>query len=217
MRIPLAFVLLLLLTTPGAQAGEPRMAVIPMFAQQIVLRQPQDWEVAYLYEDSSTSLAKFVPGDQSLFDWQEILSVEAYKGIAAQTTYGPDTMLKAIQGEYASHCASPLSAVQLGAEYINGYDSDTMLLGCPVLAEDFDGGMADEGTTGLYIAIRGRQDFYVIHYSTRSKHGNRDQAPITPQNYRDYLALIGPLLLCEPGNDLSACLAHQRPARSRAK
>ncbi len=217
MRIPLAFLLLLLLTVPGAQAGESRMAVIPMFAQQIVLRQPTDWEVAYLYEDSTTSLAKFVPTDQSLFDWQKILSVEAYKGIATQSTYGPDTMLKAIQDEYASHCASPLTAMQLGAEYINGYDSDTMLLGCPALAEDFDGGMAEEGTTGLYIAIRGRQDFYVIHYSIRSRHGNPDQPPITPQNYRDYLTLIQPLLLCEPGGDVTACLAHQRPTRPLAK
>jgi len=217
MRIPLAFLLLLLLATPGVQAGEPRMAVIPMFAQQIVLRQPPDWEVAYLYEDSTTSLAKFVPGNQSLFDWQELLSVEAYKGIATHSTYGPDTMLKAIQGEYASHCASPLMAVQLGAEHINGYDSDTMLLGCPALAEDFDGGVADEGTTGLYIAIRGRQDFYVIHYSTRSSHSNPEQGPITPQNYRDYLARIQPLLLCEPGNDLTACLAHQRPSRHPTK
>jgi hypothetical protein len=217
MRIPLAFLLLLLLATPGVQAGEPRMAVIPMFTQQIVLRQPPDWEVAYLYEDSTTSLAKFVPTDQSLFDWQEILSVEAYKGIATQSTYGPDTMLKAIQGEYASHCASPLMAVQLGAEYINGYDSDTMLLSCPALAEDFDGGMADEGTTGLYIAVKGRQDFYVIHYSTRSSHDNPDHPPITPQNYRDYLALIQPLLLCEPGDDVTACLAHQRPSRPQAK
>lgn len=211
MRIPLAALLFSSLLITAAQARGSTMAIIPMFAQQIVLQQPAGWEVAYLYEDHSTSLAKFVPTEQTLFDWREMLSVEAYKEIATLSAQGPETMLRVIQNEYAGHCAADLSAQALDPLFINGYPNATMLLSCIKLADDFDGGTANEGIQALVVAIRGREDFYVVRYTVRSP----QPAPLPPslsaQNYRAYLELISPLLLCETGDDINAC-SDRRPA-----
>lgn len=215
MRISLAALLFPILLTPAAQADERVIAVIPMFAQQIVLQQPTGWEVAYLYEDSGTSLAKFVPTDQTLFDWREMLSVEAYRDIATQSSYGPDAMLRAIQSEYAGHCAAPLTEEPLDPQFINAYPNAAMLLGCPALNGDFDGGAAGEELSGLFIVIRGREDFYVVHYAIRSPQPDPAHPPITAQNYRAYLELISPLLLCEPGDDLDTCVTRRHSLQSR--
>ena len=211
MRIPLAALLFASLLTPAARAEVSTMAVIPMFAQQIMLQQPAGWELAYLYEDRATSLAKFVPADQTLFDWREMLSAEAYKDIATLSTRGPDTMLRAIQSDYAGHCAEAITAETLDPPFINGYPGAAMLVSCMTLADDFDGGTAAEGIQALVIAIRGREDFYVVRYAVRSPRPDPARPSLSAQNYRAYQELISPLLLCETGDDIRACSDH-RPA-----
>lgn len=212
MRFALASLLGSILLASAAHAQEHRIVIVPLFAQQVIIAPPDDWEIAYLYEDHATSLAKFTRRDESLFDWHEILAIEAYQNTSARSRYGPETMLKAIQEEYAGHCATPLSVENPGPFFVNGYPAASLLLNCTALGEEFDGVPEAEASSSLLLSIRGLEDFYVIRYTIRAASadpGTSRAPPISRDNFRDYLQLFGPILLCNIGDTPADCLDHR--------
>ena len=197
------------LATP-AMAEERATVMLPMFSQEVILMQPENWHVSYQHQDAKKAVVEFIPADLNSSDQEETLTVEAYKGLAGQTTYGPEIILKTIGTELAAHCNQPLINMPLEATMVGPYKGYVSLMGCPEAAEDNEDTRAGQGPIGLYVSIKGRQDFYVIRYRLQGESFEASSPPINPQNFLNYVAKSSPLMLCELGDTPQSCM--QRPA-----
>jgi len=193
-----------------AHADDRAAVMLPMFSQELILMQPQGWHVGTQHQDAKKAVVEFVPADDTSADWQESLTVEAYKGLAGQTRYGADIILKVIATELAAHCSQPLINMPLEATTVGGYKASVTLLGCPEASADAQELETGQGEIGLYVSIKGRQDFYVIRHSLRGESFDASQPPINPQNFLGYVAKSSPLMLCEIGDTPQTC-AHRSP------
>lgn len=189
-----------------AHAEDRSAVMLPMFSQEIILMQPQDWQVGYQHQDARKATVEFIPSDESGTDWQESLTVEAYKGLAGQTSYGANIILKAIATDLAARCSQPLVNMPLEATMVGRYKGYVTLMGCPEETEDSQSLDAPRGEIGLYVSIKGRQDFYVIRHSLRGESFNASLPPINPQNFLTYVAKSSPLMLCEIGDTPQTCM-----------
>ncbi len=71
------------------------------------------------------------------------------------------------------------------------------LLGCGQLPRDIGGMKAGEGEIGIYIALKGSSDMYVIQRIQRVKSFDPQTSPITPEVFRGLLKSFYPIGLCE--------------------
>ena len=191
----------------NALAAGRTQTIIPLFSQEIVITQPENWAVAYQYHDPKTSSVQFLPAGQTLTDWQEMIAVQAYKGLARHTEYGPEIMLKAIRSELAAHCAGEIVAIPLEPITISGHKASGMLMGCPQASDDFGDFRPGKGEMALYVSIKGRQDFYVIRHAVRGERFQPETPPLNLGNFLDYADKTAPLMLCENGDTIRGCLA----------
>lgn len=208
MRTPAAIcrvAILALMPLPALAAGRTPV-MLPMFSQEIILMQPEGWQVGYQHRDAFQAVVEFEPLGQTSTDTRESLTVEAYRGLAGKTAYGPEIILKTIRTELEAHCSQPVIHMPLEATMIGSYRAYVALLGCPELTDDIENLKAGEGTSGLYVSIKGRQDFYVIRHRLTGEVYDASQPPINPQNFLNYVAKTSPVMLCELGDTQQTCL-----------
>lgn len=215
MRKPASLVIFAAITALlpiGVQARSTGQALvmIPMFSQQPALLQPANWALAFQYQDARSATVKFLPSGQDLGGWREMIALQAFKGLAAHTEYGPEIMLRAIRNELAPHCPAGLVAFPLDTMSISGHSASAMLLGCPEADDDFGDFLPGQGEMALYISIKGSEDFYVFRHAIRGARFNPATPPINPENFLDYTERTAPVLLCEKSDNLPACLARSR-------
>lgn len=194
------------LLAPMARADDRAFTVIPMFAQSFVLVQPAGWSLAFQYRDENSASVQFLPDGQQFGDWREMIAVQSFRGLAKRTEYGPDVMLRIIRAGLAPHCATEIISSRLDAVTISGYPAHAMLMGCPEALDDFGDFLPGQGEMAVYLSIKGRQDFYVLRHAVRSARFSPHNPPLRPDNIAAMADKIAPLLLCENGEALQACL-----------
>jgi len=193
-----------------ALAEERSTVMLPMFSQEVILMQPENWHLSYQHQDAKKAVVEFIPADLNSSDREETLTVEAYRGLARLTTYGPEIILKTIGTELAAHCSQPLINMPLEATMVGPYKGYVSLIGCPEASEDNEDTLAGQGQMGLYVSIKGREDFYVIRHRLQGESFEASSPPLNPQNFLNYVAKSSPLMLCELGDTPQSCM--QRPA-----
>jgi hypothetical protein len=140
-----------------------------------------------------------------------MVAVQAYRGLARHTEYGPEIMLKAIHSKLAAHCAAEIVTIPLEPITVSGHKASGMLMGCPLASDDFGDFRPGKGEMALYVSIKGRQDFYVIRHAIRSERFQPETPPLNLGNFLDYADKTAPLMLCENGDTIRVCLARDNP------
>jgi len=184
-------------------------AFLPMFGQQLVIRQPAQWQMVSSFRNEHQEIVQFLPEGEDAEDWAERISIHAYAGIAAHTTYGPDVILRTLGQTLREHCRTEVLTQTLEHLNINGYPAVTRLIGCAQLKET-SAEATGLGEMGFYLAIKGKQDFYVLGHVLRGSVFSPELAPMNRDNFMAYAEKTSPVMLCAPGNTLEACL-HPHP------
>lgn len=206
MKNTLAVLCLVALGTMTARAEDTAAYVfLPMFSQQIVLRQPEGWQQASGFRDEHREVVEFLPEGEDHDYWTERVRIMAYASIARQTAYGPDVILRTLGQQLHEHCETTVISKSMEHLSISGYAAVTWLIGCPRLRRDSDDEEA-QGEMGFYLAIKGRNDFYVIEHALHTGIFSPGLEPMTQGNFLAYAAKTSPVALCSPGDSLSICL-----------
>lgn len=199
------FLMLLAFTAHGA---EPSLVTVPAFSQKFIITLPAGWKPGYSANDGYHAIAKFAPADRSSQDASQTITIQAYRGVADRTAYDSTVMLRSLFQEISEHCKQEVVNIPVRNPGFLGYDTALAVLGCP---ESADGATKGGSDMGVYLAIKGNHDMYLIG-NLVSGHGFTPEAPpINQSNYREYLAMLAPMWLCDPQEDLETCRERNVP------
>jgi len=196
----------------SAGAEEQKSLVtIPAFSEQFLITLPAGWKVAYRYNDGFNAITKLAPAGTSVLSAPEVITIHAYRGVAARTAYDSTVMLRSLYQEKSLRCKQELVNIPVRNPGFLGYDTALAVMGCPDSSDSTQTSASNRGEMGLYLAIKGHQDMYVIENTIRGPGFTSTTPPINQSNYREYLAMLAPIWLCNAGDDISTCKRRNQP------
>jgi hypothetical protein len=192
---------LLLSMAPLVAAQTAGDATEPTIGEQLLFVTPPRWIEVYSGREENLSTTEYVPEDQELEDWDQMLSIQIVLGMADAN---PETVLANVALHLAQQChefdAKPIS---LGGT--DGNPTLGMMLMCGEHAES--GG----GEFSLLRGIAGHENFYLLQKIWRTKtYATADAPPVALNDRKFWLGYLAYLRVCDPAK--AGCLEDAEPA-----
>ncbi len=179
-------------------------AVIPVFGQKVSFSFPTNWQSAYRHEQAGAFLVEFIPKGEVLDNWQNLFAIQGFEKGADKTK--PIDLLDGLALRLKESCGQYSVYEQLGHLTVSKHKAFAAIMGCSN-SSDTKNSSSKKGKSelGYYIAIQGKQDYYLIHKSIRGDSFDKDNAPINPDNADDFIAEFMPIELCQLGGEEHEC------------
>jgi hypothetical protein len=179
-------------------------AVIPIFSQRISIQLPTTWKPAHEDQNSSSYLIEFIPKNESIEAWQNLVSVQGFKNLSFNAN--PEEFIDRISDGFKRDCEKDVVYTKLGASKIDGYPSYSAILGCANSKKsEINGLQKGKSEIGYFLAIKGESDLYVIYKSIRGDAFDAKKPPINSQNIGNFIVEIKPIELCKKGGHPAEC------------
>jgi hypothetical protein len=153
---------------------------IRLFSQALEHPFPKQWPIkpANRKETGGHFMMEWVPSDQTLENWQDLFSVQAFEGLSKK-----NIPIKAVIGMFANYLnkASPnqLYLKEIYNGEVSGHKAIIVLMGLKKLENRMGIALPNGiGEIGIYIYIQGSNDIYVIHRAWKSEPYTKDNLPI---------------------------------------
>lgn len=142
---------------------------------------------------------------QNPSNWTELISITGFKNLAQSSNATPKALIGKIAGQKESICPGK-SVAMSGEDVLFGeVHAHIAILGCGKLPRDIGGMKAGEGEIGIYIALKGSNDMYVIQRIQRVTSFEPQTPPITQQTFSELLKSFFPIGLCELTDTPNEC------------
>jgi len=199
-------------------AIDPRIGHI--YSKKLVITPNRMFRRAHVVEDAFNQQIEFIPYDQTLDDWTDMITIQGMKGIGKAPGMTLEKYVSLVMLMTARNCRSVDDHVwsDLGPYRLLGkgwlYDARVFMSGCRSTSADAQpvapGGISE---AALYIVVDGGDDYYQVFYSRRDRQG---AVPIQSYDFAGYLRSIVPVRLCESTVSDEQCLGLHIESRSEA-
>ena len=182
---------------PAALAGDaarPSLVVVPMFGDGVTLSVPAGWVKAHQQKNERQAILEFVPAGQTVQAWNEMITVQAFKGLPAEAT--PRRLLESIAGRMRGVGPEHAVATGLGDLKVGERPAHAAIIGCATVPAGAAGAGDGQGELAYYVAIRGANDMVVVQRAVRGRAFDRQRPPITPQVATAMHGAMAPLSVC---------------------
>lgn len=98
----------------------------PVTGENLLFSPPKDFKVGYTASHDHTVITEFVPAAQSVQDWEQMLTVQVFRGASVD----PATFLQGLGERYLKACPGT-QAKGIFTGQANGYVVSMLLLRCP--------------------------------------------------------------------------------------
>ena len=198
-----AVCLLALSAGAGEQAPQPVTTSTPLFSQVVVFTLPAGWKSAHKSESPNGYLMEFVPQEQDIKAWKDLITLQAYRDLARRPEASPKNFLGMVASRMEKACPGNGVSQSLGDAKVDGFEAHVAILGCASI-----GGKSE---VAVYLAIRGSHDLYMIHRAWRGEPFERAKPPLDATAARQAIAALQPVKVCERSEPQAQCW--QRKAR----
>jgi hypothetical protein len=154
---------------------------------------PLDWKLAFSERRGDMTMAEFTPANESLNNWSSLVCMQGFKGLANDVE--PERFLDSMAQTYQQHCQGQIVYRQLGSSKVDGLEAVHGLLGCTsmpnihytsaVVKESYI--TSPQGEMGYFTVASDDDNIYLIHRSIRTAIFTVETAPITVDNYREFM------------------------------
>jgi hypothetical protein len=171
----------------------------PIFSQIVVFNVPKGWKRAHEQASDRSYIMEFIPVDQKLEDWKEMITVQGFKDLAK----APNATSKGLIGMLATNikkaCGENTVGQLLGDKKVDSFEASHAFMGCANMAQVDIKGISNKGKSDVafYIAIKGTNDMYMIHRSVRGDAFNPKQIPVTQTTLDAWIMGLQPIKICE--------------------
>jgi hypothetical protein len=173
--------------------------MVQIYHQAVALELPTGWDVKPAFQakrPGGSYIIEFLPRGQVLATWREMLTAQGFQGQAA---IAPAAFLEQLAGHIRQVCGEQA----FFARWIEapGPDRHTALaiIGCARLPADHPTGIRKgEGEFGLYLAVRGIRDLYVVHRSWRGPGFDSAVLPVEQPALDEWERQLRGVRLCHP-------------------
>jgi hypothetical protein len=148
--------------------------------ENLLFAQPSDFKVGYKSSHDNSTMTEFVPNDQTVDDWTEMLTVQVFR----RATVDSATFLQGVGKRYIDAC--PGTTVEKGRMFtgtVNGYVVSMLLLRCPKNPS------TGKPETTAFRVIKGNDALYSVQHAWR--------AVPSGQQLADAMAALGKVIVCD--------------------
>lgn len=172
-------------------------SVVRVFGQVVSHRLPTDWKPGFQSEGQNHFIMEFVPKDESVKEWTNMFTLQAFHAPPAELT--PEKLLVLTAMTQKQLCGDELVAESVEETPVSELPTKAAIIGCASVPKDLSIGLKKGmGEIAYYIAVQGKEDIYLFHKSIRSKGFARSESPITKDNVKAFMADFMPITLSDP-------------------
>jgi hypothetical protein len=189
---------------------------IPIYGQVIIHGLPKDFAPVRSGQAPDGSFtALYAREGERPESVTGLLMVQGFKDLAQRPNATLVALLNLVVVNMQKLCGPKIISGSLGESQIDGHQAHTAIVGCASWPRDLGGSRKHgEGEIGVFIAIRGASDFYMLSRTLRTKEFDLNAPPIHFGNAKAFVADIQPIKLCDAGTPItpdSEC--HRRQQR----
>lgn len=176
-----------------------------IFSQKIEFNLPEGWKPVFENADQATYMLEFVPAGQTKEKWNQMFTVQGFKGLAQKMS--PKDFLGLMSNVYKGICPNQAIFELIEKNSLPQYETQGALLGCASMNKDHPSGLkAGMGEVAYFIAIKGTQDMYLFHKAIRGNKFPVQTPPLNKGNASDFMSNFMPIRLCNGKSKPTECL-----------
>jgi len=169
---------------------KPATTYTPIFGQAVAFTLPAGWQAAFRNSTPGTYMMEFVPQDQTVQTWREMITLQGFRGVAQNPQLTPRAFLASLAARIEKACGATFVAQSLGDTKVDSFDAHTAIIGC--------GNLKGQGEIAYMVAIKGTQDVYLIQRAFRGAPFPRERPPLSAANVQEQAARpLEPIKICE--------------------
>jgi hypothetical protein len=162
--------------------------VVTVYNEIIVMPLQPGWVRFPAFEKNSGNrnhyIVEFLPEGQALDNWEELLTIQGFKGKNVTITQLLGLLKQQIQKTAGEEFV--YSPYKQGV--ISGHNYISALIGCAKLKQNHPSGLrAGEGEFGYYMVIEGKKDLYMVHHSWRGAAYDRTKYPVDERKVTEWV------------------------------
>lgn len=146
--------------------------------------------------DGSSFSALFGRVGDTPSTWQEMVSIEAYKGFATYPSSTPRTFLDYIAKGKSKFCEKSFYK-NMGDERIGEFSASTMLRGCVYVQSPSVGMKIGEAYYEIYIAVAGKRDMYLLSRFFKTSSYDPETFSLSPEKISEIKSSLMPIDTCK--------------------
>jgi hypothetical protein len=177
----------------------------PIFSQVVVFGLPSGWKPAHENATETNYIMEFIPKDQTLQVWSDMITVQGFRNLAQNPKATPVAFLSVLAGRVKQTCGEQFVVHSLGDRKIDSFDAHAAIMGCASMQAPAFGAKAGQGEIAFYIAIKGTNDLYLVHRAMRGNAFDKNNPPMAPANAEGILRSLQPIKICERSEAQSQC------------
>lgn len=183
MRLALAFAAL---ASPAF--GQSVLQVTPIYSQLVAYPTPANFKADFETEQDGFYLVEYVPRDESVQDWSQMVSVTGSAGLA--TRMSVEDFAINLADSYKAACPQTFTALRLDTLSINGAIATFAgYLGC--------GAIGAQSEAMVFVIVQGRSEIYTLQWAERGPALTRAPDP-DPAIWLPRAVALGLMRLCDP-------------------
>lgn len=179
-------------------------AVVPIFSQKVAFNLPTTWKAVFEDQQAGSYIIEFIPQVETIDNWNNLFTVQGFENLANQTT--PIDFLNTMAFHFKEACGDYAFFEKLGLMDITGHQAFAVIMGCSNMP-DANGNISEGGQSelGYYIAIKGKQDYYLVQKLLRGEIFNPDEPPVNKANAANFISDFMPIEICQAGGEAYEC------------
>ena len=126
--------------------------------ENLLVTVPQGFKLGFKDSKNGLIMQEFVPAAETVENWTEMVTIQVF---LSRKNLEPSQFFALMQKQWADACKGS-TATSVATGKVNGYESASLLLRCPLLAS------TGKPETTMLKAIKGNDSFYVVQSAVRS-------------------------------------------------
>ena len=179
----------------------------PIFSQVFVHGLPKGWKMVNSGKspDGSNFIQGYALDGQSISNWTELIMVTGMKDMVKTPNATLSRLIEYIAQQKRRACPERPFAISAGSAMFGSHPGQIAILGCGRLSADVAGLKAGEGEIGVFIAVQGEKDFYVIQRMQRRAAFDVTPEPLSRPEFLRLVQSLMPIGVCEIGDTPDQC------------
>ncbi|XPV83524.1 MAG: hypothetical protein ACNI22_06650 [Halarcobacter sp.] len=165
-------------------------SVMKVYSQTLSWKQPT-WRNVFKNQSSNAFIMEFIPKDQELKTYRDMFTIQGLQGLAQDKELGPKHIEFSLTNKINKISPSNVLFKELGNINISGHEGVIFLLGLKKIPKDITYGLP-KGVSeiGLYLVIKGKKDFYILHRSWKREAITKDKLPFAKEEIQEWIRIF---------------------------
>ena len=176
-----------------------------IFNQLVIFDIPSGWKTAQKSANQTQHIIEFIPQDQTITAWKDMITMQAFRGTALNPKATPVALLSVLAAGIQKACGDKFVAQSLGDMKVDSFDAHAAIIGCAKLPTDAAGAKEGQSEIGIYVSIKGSNDFYFFQRAIRGAAFDMNNPPISAANNDDAFLPMHSVKLCGGSIPIDQC------------